>query len=323
MERQIFRKSSLPDMQKAYSYSGLSRLASAPFSSEDVSSDTTSSEKRTPISARNNPEARAIFRKSSKTFYNCALLFPEEIQADIFKLYSFLRIVDDCVDSIPSRAKDLYDFMAMCQKGYAKNEVVANFLFVAHKYHFDPAWVEAFFESMESDLNPRARQTIDETLKYTYGSAEVVGLMMSKIMGVDEKGWKYAKLQGRAFQWINFIRDIKEDNELGRLYFPLEDLDKFDLKDLSAEQALDNTLNFTNFINFQLNRYHYWQAEAEKGYQYIPSGCQLPVRSAAGLYKYTAKVIANDPLVVFRRKVKPSKIRIQRLVQLAPALPRL
>lgn len=307
---QIFKKSSRLNLRKASSSSGLSGSASSPFSSEDVSSDTSSSEKRIPTSARNNPEAQAIFRKSSQTFYNCARFFPPAIAEDIFKLYSFLRIVDDCVDNSPSRAKDLYDFMVMCQEGNTKNEVVANFLFVANKYHFDPAWFEAFFESMEADLQPKTFQTIDESLKYTYGSAEVVGLMMSKIMNVPDIAWPYAQAQGKAFQWINFIRDIKEDNQLGRLYFPLEDLKRHGLKDLSEQTALNNTLNFTNFMNFQLARYSLWQSKAEQGYQFIADNYLLPIKVAAEMYKYTAATIESNPFIVFERKVRPTKAQI-------------
>jgi phytoene synthase len=85
---------------------------------------------------------------------------------------------------------------------------------------------------MQMDIDKREYKTLDDTLEYIYGSAEVIGLFMAQIMGLPEEAHDFAKMQGRAMQFINFIRDIDEDITLGRRYFPTQDLKEFSLANL-------------------------------------------------------------------------------------------
>ncbi len=187
--------------------------------------------------------------------------------------------------------------------------VVKNILRVSRKNDFKLEWVESFLDSMQSDLTHKDYRRLDNTLDYISGSAEVVGLMMARIMNLPENAYDAAKLQGRALQWINFIRDIEEDNHLGRQYFPLTDLERFNLPDLTRQTAALQPKDFTKFIQFQINRYEKWQAEAYQGYKYIPKRLQIPLRTAADMYAWTAGEIRKDPLSIFESKIKPSKSR--------------
>ncbi len=84
---------------------------------------------------------------------------------------------------------------------------------------------------MEHDLSESSCETLEDVLTYIYGSAEVIGLFMARIMDLDEASFPYAAMLGRAMQYINFIRDIAEDNELGRRYLPLLDTSLVSLKE--------------------------------------------------------------------------------------------
>jgi phytoene synthase len=136
--------------------------------------------------------------------------------------------------------------------------------------------------------------------------------MMARIMNLPQQAHESAALQGRAMQWINFIRDIAEDNNNGRCYFPREDLDKFNLADLSKDTALNQPEDFKKFIRAQLERYESWQSQAQEGYHYIPKRLRIPLQTAADMYNWTSEVIAKDPMIVFERQVKPSKTRVVR-----------
>ncbi len=81
-----------------------------------------------------------------------------------------------------------------------------------------------FFDSMQLDTTVRRYDSLDDIINYMHGSAEVVGLMMARMMGLPEEALPLAAMQGRAMQYANFVRDIGEDNHLGRCYFPEEDL---------------------------------------------------------------------------------------------------
>lgn len=256
-----------------------------------------------------------IFRNASTTYYWSSLFFPASVRADVFKLYSFVRVADDFVDTVPQDEKSFYELKDVwLGKRSAENplirQVVENINYLSEKYHFDPAWIEAFLESMEADIRPVPYKTLQDSLHYVYGSADVIGLMMAKILDLPESAMETAGRQGRAMQWINFIRDIDEDNGLGRCYFPREDLIKIGLSDLSCESAEANPKEYKKFIRLQIDRYKQWQQEAEAGYKYIPKRLRIPVRTAAAMYGWTAHEIAKDPFVVFEKKVKPSKFRV-------------
>lgn len=269
---------------------------------------------------------RTIFRQGSTTYYWSSTFFPRSIRDDVFRLYSFVRTVDDCVDVIPPKRAAFKKLRRDWEKATAdphvdttprvddtiEDRVVKNMIAVQRKYAFDPAWVAAFFASMQSDLDGRQYETIDDTLAYIYGSAEVIGLMMAKIMNLSPSAYEAAKMQGRAMQFINFLRDIAEDNALGRQYIPQEDLARFKLPDLSQETARRHPAPFKKLMHFELARYEAWQVEANAGLLHIPVRLRIPLKTAIDMYNWTGGRIAQSPALVYDRKIKPKKSRVLR-----------
>lgn len=251
----------------------------------------------------------SIFKQGSKTYFYSSMFFPSYIKKEVFELYAFVRKADNLVDSTPQNIQGFYDFKEnyyRAKQGEETNDIVINaFVELADKKRFDPRWTDAFLESMEMDITKDKYKTLDETLKYIYGSAEVIGLYMAKIMNLPEESYYHAKYLGRAMQYINFIRDISEDIYLGRMYFPEEDLEKYGLKTLKQEETEKNPTNFRNFINEQLQRYLLWQNIAEQGYRYIPKRYLIPVKTASEMYNWTAGQILKNPFMVYSNKIKP------------------
>ncbi len=250
-----------------------------------------------------------IFKKGSRTYFYSSLFFPTGVRGDVFRLYGFVRKADDYVDSRPTQKNNYFKFKEKYYKALSgkkvNDEVVDSFVDLLNKRKFEKEWIDNFFKSMEMDLFERKYEKLSDTVEYMHGSAEVIGLMMSKIMGLSKKSYNKASMLGRSMQFINFIRDINEDNELGRIYFPQEDLEKFKLKNLKESTISKNKNNFNKFIKFQLKRYKGWQKEAEKGYQYIPKRYLIPIKTASDLYGWTAKNIEKNPLKIFKEKIKP------------------
>lgn len=231
-------------------------------------------------------------------------------------MYAFVRVADDLVDSIPQQSEEFHAFRNKYTKALggtqANDTVIDSFIAVKQKYNFPDEWVEGFLNSMAMDITKHSYATLKELATYLYGSAEVVGLMMCRILGIDEQAYAYAQSLGRAFQYVNFIRDIKEDIELGRRYLPTEELENYGLKELSKEYCLKNLEKFKEFIAAQLTLYLRWQKEGEKGYPFIKRRFRIPIQTAADMYAYTAKVIEKDPMIIFEKKVKPSSGKILR-----------
>lgn len=269
-------------------------------------------------------QERDIFKKGSTTYYFSSWFFPEPVRSDVFKLYSFVRIADNYVDEEPTQPEQLLALERMWQQAWAdphygtevkdgddiNTRVIKNVVAVARTYQFDPAWIADFFAAMKADISPKPYKTLDETLAYVHGSAEVIGLMMARILGLPPEAQQAAAMQGRAMQFINFIRDIAEDEALGRCYFPQEELAKFGLHALSREGAAAQPQEFAAFIAFEIARYEQWQTEATRGYRFIPKRYRIPIRTAADMYNWTAKQIKKDPQIIWQHKVKPNKWRV-------------
>jgi phytoene synthase len=266
----------------------------------------------------------SIFYRGSRTFFVSSLFFPRRQRSDVFKLYSFLRLVDDYVDQ-PKPDEEKFNEIRRLWEDVSKSpdfdltlrredtveiRVIKNILNLTKKYDFDPTWIKAFFDSMESDIKGKKYQTLDQTLEYIYGSAEVVGLMMARIMRLPAEADTAARMQGRAFQWINFIRDIDEDNQLKRLYFPAEDLKRFNLKDLSQKSAQNQPQDFKKFMQFQIGRYKNWQKDAEEGHAYISGQTLRAVKLASSMNIWIATQINKNPQIIFVRKIRPNRLTL-------------
>jgi len=257
---------------------------------------------------------REIFKKGSKTYFTSSLFFPKKIKDDIFVLYAFARKADNFVDSIPQDKegfeKFTKDFFSAAKGIPSQDLVISSFVSLKNKKQFEDCWIEAFLESMRMDTHKTSYETKEDLDKYIYGSAEVIGLMMSKIMGLKEEAVPPARLLGKAMQHINFIRDIKEDIFLGRTYFTRESIKKHNLCTLSFSEAINNKENFRAFIREQISGYNALVKEAEKGFKFIPKRELIAIKTASDMYKWTARTIEKNPLIVYRKKVKPSFFRI-------------
>lgn len=266
-------------------------------------------------------EQQQKFKNGSTTYFMSSLFFPPKIRDDITRLYAFVRKADDFVDAIPQQTDAFTTFrenytqaVQNKRKGLAHWQsgdlIVDDFVLLAETYAFDPLWAEAFLDAMQADLSKTTYYTIEETLSYMYGSAEVVGLFLCQLLHLPKEAHHSAKMLGRAMQYINFIRDINEDISLGRQYIPVSDVDACGLPMLTETTARHAIKQFENLIHKQVERYQQWQKEAIKGYAFIPKQYRIAVKTAADMYWWTSKTIAKNPLIVFEKKVKPSKSRI-------------
>lgn len=252
-----------------------------------------------------------IFKKGSKTYFYSSLFFPKNIRREVADLYAFVRTADNYVDTHPQQVSEFKQMISdtnLAWKGdHIANPIVSNFVQLAHHKQFSKEWVDSFFNSMYMDTVNTHYRTEKDTLGYMYGSAEVIGLMMAAIMQLPPESYQSAQMLGRSMQYINFIRDIDEDNGLGRRYFSRQILDQYHLKNLEYRYILTNPQAFTNFIHDQLDKYESWQQQAETGFHFIPRRLRVPIKTASEMYRWTGRVIRQDPLIIYCHKVKPKK----------------
>jgi phytoene synthase len=254
---------------------------------------------------------RDIFQGGSKTYYNASRLFPKAVRRDVFILYAFVRVADNLVDDRPVYPEEFRAFRQRWRDAWAGkpagDAVIDPFVDLSRSKGFDPQWTEDFLATMETDLEARPLDCLDDVLRYTWGSAEVIGLFMLKLLGIPDEARTTACLMGRSMQFINFLRDVAEDHQLGRRYLPLGDSG---LGALTPEAAAADPEAFRRFLRAQAAYYTQWQTAAREGYGWLPWRYRLAIKTASDLYNWTARVILADPMVVWERKVKPSKARI-------------
>ena len=176
--------------------------------------------------------------------------------------------------------------------------------------YFEVSWTLAFLESMESDLEPPIYETLEQTQKYIYGSANVIGLFMARILELPAESYYFAEHLGMSFQYINFIRDIAEDLDLGRSYFPTDLLVSCNLQSLKLAETCQKPENFRNFTQQVLQQYQKWQQIGEEGFSFFPKKYRTAIKTASDMYKWTSLQIAKDPFIVYQKKIKPQKRRV-------------
>lgn len=182
-----------------------------------------------------------LVTKSYSTSFSLAVYMLSPIIRDaIYSIYGFVRFADEIVDSFHGFDKEelINDFEKEYYKSYTSgislNPILNSFQHTVKKYNITDDLIQAFLKSMKLDLVKSNYDTKAEYEEYIYGSADVVGLMCLKVF-VAGKDQKYEQLKepamrlGTAFQKVNFLRDLKDDNlVLNRNYFPGVSLNSFD-----------------------------------------------------------------------------------------------
>ena len=182
--------------------------------------------------------SRVTTKRYSTSFSSAIKLLHRDIQGPIYDIYGFVRFADEIVDTFHDHDKSqlLADFKAetyaSVKRGISLNPILQSFQRTVNKYNIDLSLVEAFFKSMEFDLD-KAKYDASGYAEYIYGSAEVVGLMCLYVF-CDGDQLQYENLRpgaqslGAAFQKVNFLRDVKADyQQLNRVYFPGVDFNAF------------------------------------------------------------------------------------------------
>lgn len=272
--------------------------------------------------------AARLFRQSSTTYFVSSLFFPPAIRDEVFVLYAFVRTADNFVDAAPQNGRGLAAFerafwLEVGEEGWLDQlaeaehvlsaddrQTVAQFAKLYQKYDFVAGWVRAFFLAMRADLYKKRYRTLDETCAYMYGSAEVIGLMLARMFSLPAEALHAARMLGRAMQYANMIRDVAEDTQLGRQYLPVLLMERAGLSSLDESHARENERAFEQFIREQIELFLVWQEEAEQGYRYLPKRIRVPVATAGSMYVWATEQIAQNPLIVFEKKVKPSPRRV-------------
>ena len=188
----------------------------------------------TGVSRADLDHATETIRKGSKSFAAAARLFAPDVRADAVLLYAWCRHCDDVIDgqslgfarpgATAGAAETLVALRqetAAALRGDSRDPVFAAFGAVMRRHAVPESYAYDHLDGFAMDVAGRTYDTLEDTLRYCYGVAGVVGILMAYLMGVrDPATLRQARDLGLAFQLTNIARDLVEDAEAGRVYLP-------------------------------------------------------------------------------------------------------
>lgn len=264
---------------------------------------------------------RQLNAEHGKTYFLATRLLPAGKRPYVHALYGLARYADEIVDRIepsftPQQRADALrtwadGFMADLAQGHSDDPVAAAAVDTAVRWSIPADHFEAFFHSMAMDLTVTEYQTYDDLLEYVYGSAAVIGLQMVPILEPRSKrAYDHARDLGIAFQLANFIRDVGEDLQRGRIYLPLAELAAHGVTpaDVRARRVDDN---WREALAEQIGRVRMLQARANPGISMLSISSQPCIAAASELYcGIVDEVEANDYDVFTKRAKVPVRRRL-------------
>jgi len=244
-----------------------------------------------------------LVTKSYSTSFSLAVkMLSPNIREAIYSIYGFVRFADEIVDSFHDFDKERLinefekEYYKAMEYGISLNPILNSFQQTVKQYNISDDLIQSFLKSMKLDLVKSNYHTKEEYDEYIYGSADVVGLMCLKVF-VGGNVQKYEQLKeeamrlGSAFQKVNFLRDLKDDNlVLNRDYFPGVNLNSFDencKKMIIAEIEEDFRIAYQGIVK-------------------LPMEAKFGVYTAFVYYKKLLKKLENTPY----HKIGTARIRV-------------
>ncbi|MCW2622144.1 MAG: crtI, partial [Frankiales bacterium] len=173
-------------------------------------------------------QSRRLNRAYGRTYYLATLLLPAWKRPYVHALYGYARAADELVDDLSSGLSDAE--RAARLSALDRTPVGLALADTLQRWDIPRRYVDDFLASMRMDLTVTGYQTWDDLLGYMHGSASVIGLQMLPVLEPvvpREIAAPYAVDLAIAFQLTNFLRDVGEDLQRGRVYLPAEDLARF------------------------------------------------------------------------------------------------
>lgn len=231
---------------------------------------------------------RRVMARKGKSFHWATFLFDQKTAADVALLYAFCRYVDDIADKeTPEVALDRLSMVRWdLEAGFSRLPEVDAFIDLSRRIALEPEIPSLFVDAILEDTGRIRLSSWEELVRYAYGVASTVGLMMCAVMGVrDPAAYPFAVDLGIAMQLTNIARDVIEDAGRDRRYLPSdwlgEDLPPSGL--LTGEPWMRKRV--TRARRTLVEQADIYYRSADLGMRFIPFRGRLAVLTAARIYE--------------------------------------
>lgn len=249
-----------------------------------------------------------------KTYYLATLLLPPRKRPYVHALYGFARYADEIVDDLSSTLTDQEkadwlgswgeEILVDIKRGRSHDPVGRALVDTVRTWEIPIEHFEAFLHSMRMDLTVRDYATYDALFEYVYGSAAVIGLQMVPILEPSSpEAYDRAMDLGVAFQLANFIRDVGEDLERGRVYLPLDELAEHGVTRDDLERRV-TTPQIKAALAAQIARVRMLEERSRPGIAMLSPEAQPCIEAARILYCGIVDEVEKIDYEVFDRRAK-------------------
>ncbi|ANZ35044.1 phytoene synthase [Lentzea guizhouensis] len=258
---------------------------------------------------------RRVNARYGKTFFLATTLLRADQRPAVHALYAFARWADEIVDAadVPDRAGEL-DRLERLLGEEPSNPVLLALADTVRRYGIDRELFTEFLASMRMDLDVTEYADLTALGGYMRGSAEVIGLQMLPVLGTVVPGAEaepFAARLGVAFQLTNFLRDVGEDLDRGRVYLPLDVLTAHGVDrellqwvrrhrraNVRVQRVLDELVAYSHAI----------YQSAEPGIGMLSATSRPCIRTAFTLYRDILGLVSCE--VLWRRVAVPNARRL-------------
>ncbi len=253
--------------------------------------------------------------RSGSSFYYSFLFLPPNRRRAITALYAFCREVDDVVDEchdLQVAATKLAWWrkeLASIDGGQPQHPVTQALPAASAEFNLPQEQLQEIIDGMEMDLQQSRYLDFKALSLYCYRVASIVGLLAATIFGYqDRRTQKYAHDLGLAFQLTNIIRDVGEDARIGRIYLPIDELQRFEVTAADILNARHSD-NFRRLMDFQIERAERYYAQAFDALPAVDRKAQRPGLVMAAIYRTLLDEIKRDGCQVLTQRTSLTPIR--------------
>ena len=268
-------------------------------------------------------ECKRLNSLHGKTYYLATLLLPPAKRPFVHALYGFARYADEIVDDLASTLTDEEKANSLKQwgegvisdikSGNSNDQIGKALVDTVRRFDIPIEYFQAFLHSMTMDLTITEYQEYEDLQEYVYGSAAVIGLQMVPVLGrekgssIDEVNSAAEKL-GVAFQLANFIRDVGEDLDRGRVYLPIAELQSHGVtREMLEDKVL--TPQIKSALKEQIERVRRLQRESATGIKMLSVQSRACIQAASELYCGIVDEVEKIDYQIFSKRAKTSNMR--------------
>lgn len=259
-------------------------------------------------------EAKQIAKESKSSFYYAFNLLPPEQREAMNNIYAFCRKTDDIVDGTHASDSLKYENLHKWRlelenalRGSSNFNLLNKVVGSIRKFNIP---LDPFFDlikGMEIDLQKKRFESFDDLRDYCYKVASTVGLMCIEVFGYNHPSAKeFAVNLGLALQLTNILRDVKKDAEIGRIYLPNEDFQKFNYSEIELLNNVYNE-NFVALMRYEAERAKKYFAAANRSLSFEDKPQMFAARAMQHIYFNLLKKIEDAKYDVYSKEIKVSK----------------